>query len=328
MGLVKADSVVNLGHAARSRSMMVSAATRTGVLYLDRGVIALNKPPGLVSQGTSLGSTNLDAKNDHGPPTTSAFNDVLDALRRRYDLGTNPYPVHRLDKGTTGVLVLARTKASARDLSRQFRTHAIEKTYLALVRATAGTSFPAKEGLITSALTLDRDGRVRVRAGASESRAGPRLGDKVKAARTAWRVLTSSDVAPLSLVRLFPHTGVKHQLRVHMAHVLGVPVFGDALYGGATTSPHDLALTSVPEGRLFLHSSSISFWRYRREGHHKRFRLTIAAPLPTDFTKLCQDINLNLPEGVIEGGAFIDDKRLEGEQIPSGGRWVGDTFSI
>jgi len=145
-------------------------------------------------------------------------------------------------------------------------------------------------------------------------------GGRAKAARTAWEVLASSDVTPLSLVRLHPYTGLKHQLRVHMARVLGAQILGDALYGSATTSPPVSARASIPEGRLFLHSSSISFWRYRREGLRKRFRLMISAPLPADFVEICRDFNLDLPEDVIQGGAFVDGERLE-EEIPGvGGR--------
>ncbi|KAI0000362.1 pseudouridine synthase [Russula vinacea] len=288
------------------------ACGRLGVLYKDRGVIVLNKPAGLVSQGTS--STAARAKYDcpETPQPRAAFDDVLDGLRRVYGLSTNPFPVHRLDKGTTGVLVLARTKALARELSRQFRMHAVEKSYLALVRGDA-RRFPVKEGVIAAPLSID-DGRVRVQAAS---------GHGGKAAHTAWEVLASSDVVPLSLVRLYPQTGLKHQLRVHMAHALGVPILGDALYGGAT------ACAGIPEGRLFLHSSSISFWRYRREGPRKRFRLTISAPLPADFVKICQDLTLGLPEYVIKGGAIIDGERLEGDEIPSvEGRWLGEPFSM
>ena len=65
--------------------------------------------------------------------------------------------------------------------------------------------------------------------------------------------------------------------------------------------------------------------RYRREGLRKRFRLTISAPLPADFIKICRDLNLDLPEDVIQGGTFIDGERLEGEEIPGvGGRWAGE----
>jgi 23S rRNA-/tRNA-specific pseudouridylate synthase len=106
-------------------------------------------------------------------------------------------------QGTTGALVLARTKALARELSQQFRTRAIDKSYLALVHGDAG-SFLAKEGLIDTSLRID-DGRVRVQAAASDNGDGrgaqaalplavvdsEPLG-KVAAARTKWEVLASS----------------------------------------------------------------------------------------------------------------------------------------
>ncbi|KAI0288528.1 pseudouridine synthase [Russula brevipes] len=330
MGPGKASSVEAFARSAGSIITQTRSRRRLGgvpVLYVDRGVIVLNKPPGLVSQGTSESRAAQYAKNDF-PPAASAFNDVLEDLRRRFDLNKIPYPVHRLDKGTTGALILARTKALARELSQQFRTHAIEKSYLALVRG-AAKSFPVKEGLITASLRSD-DGRVRVHAADTQAQAEPAGG---KPARTAWEVLASSDIAPLSLVRLYPHTGLKHQLRVHMAQVLkgtSMPVLGDALYGSAATRPPmSTTRTAIPEGRLFLHSSSISFWRYRREGLRKRFRLTITAPLPEDFVKMCRDTNLGLPEGVIEGGVLVDGERLKGEEIAGvDGRWLREPFSF
>jgi 23S rRNA-/tRNA-specific pseudouridylate synthase len=156
-------------------------------------------------------------------------------LRRAYGLSTNPYPVHRLDKvrfgtqrapgrcfkfarasdsvvilfvlglsqGTTGVLVLARTKALARELSQQFRARAIDKSYLALVvhgddddDDHARRFFPAKEGLIDASLSFDDDGRVRLGVQADASLSGaphalPLAGGS-KAARTTWEVLATS----------------------------------------------------------------------------------------------------------------------------------------
>ena len=68
--------------------------------------------------------------------------------------------------------------------------------------------------------------------------------------------------------------------------------------------------------------------RYRREGPSKRFCLTITAPLPVDFVKVCRDMNLELPEDVIQGGVLVDGERLESEEIPGvGGRWIGETVS-
>ncbi|KAI9449791.1 pseudouridine synthase, partial [Lactarius psammicola] len=282
---------------------------RPGVLYADRGVIALNKPPGLVSQGSTPGTEAGTHRN-----TTVG----IAGLRRRYGLSTNPYPVHRLDKGTTGVLMLACTKVLARELSQQFRTHAIGKTYLALVLG-GSRQFSAKKGLVSSSLSSDNG---RVRLGAEEEPGS-------KPALTMWEVLAFSDKAPLSLVRLYPRTGLKHQLRVHMAHTLQVPILGDTLYGNATLTQQSLASSRVSENRLFLHSSSISFWRYRRTGPRKRFRLTIVAPLPADFIKVCHEMGLRPPDIAIQGGVFVDGEYIgEGGIRDVGGRWLGEPFSV
>lgn len=319
--------VYSIGTLGRTMGSFVSENTQArfhpGVLYADRGVIALNKPPGLVSQGTSTTEAaavrNHSRKNILGPvPLKSAFNAVLDDLRRRYGLSTSPYPVHRLDKGTTGVLMLACTKVLARELSQQFRTHSIEKTYLALVLG-GSREFSAKNGLISRSLSSD-NGRVEL---------GVEEGPGSKPALTTWEVLAFSDKAPLSLVRLYPHTGLKHQLRVHMARTLNVPILGDTLYGNVTPAQQILASLGVPESRLFLHSSSISFWRYRRTGPRKRFRLTIVAPLPADFIEVCHEMNLQPPDIAIKGGVFVDGEYVGDGEIPDvGGRWLGEPCSI
>ncbi|KAH9972424.1 pseudouridine synthase [Lactifluus volemus] len=334
------------GSAATTKRKLQTCTSTTPphychVLYVDRGVIVLNKPPGLVSQATApshdhdalsttrtqaraaapivvdaaISKKNVNRRQVAAPPQSAVFDDVLYELRRRYELSTNPYPVHRLDKGTTGALILARSKVLARELSRQFRTRAIEKTYLALVRGGSKT-FPVKEGSIIRSLCF-QDGRVRIAGGTGTQAAAEPEPAGSKFAKTEWEVLASSDVAPVSLVRLYPHTGLKHQLRVHMAYVLKVPILGDTLYDHHSVMPTQqqvLASTVLPKNRLFLHSSSISFWRYRREGLHKRFRLTIVAPLPADFVKLCRDLNLRVPEDVVQGGALVDGERLREEE--------------
>ncbi|KAI0267137.1 pseudouridine synthase [Gloeopeniophorella convolvens] len=299
------------GRAITSSNVLARPGKPPSALYVDRGVIVLNKPPGLVSQGS------LNTKSAGPSRARSELHFVIDGLRRKYGVESDPFPVHRLDKGTTGALILARTISLARELSQQFRTHAVEKTYLALVRGGAKT-FPTKEGLISGALSFE-NGRVRIGA---ETEPGS------KPARTAWEVLASSDVAPLSLLRLHLHTGLKHQLRVHMAHVLKAPVLGDGFYGSAVPAEQILARSRVPADRLFLHSSSISFWRYRREGPRKRFRLTVTAPLPADFTVICRDMRMQLPEDAVRGGVFVDGVRIEGEEIPDvEGRWLGEPSS-
>ncbi|TFY83573.1 hypothetical protein EWM64_g441 [Hericium alpestre] len=142
------------------------------VLYIDRGILVLNKPPGLVSQAS--------APQNHAG-SASEYDALIHQLKTHLQLD-ELYPVHRLDKPTTGALVLARTKHLAQELSRQFRSRAIDKTYLALVRGGEKT-FPARSGTIQGHLHFD-DGRVSIAAGPAKEGTKPAL--------TEWELLSSS----------------------------------------------------------------------------------------------------------------------------------------
>jgi 23S rRNA pseudouridine955/2504/2580 synthase len=209
------------------------------VLYRDEDVIALDKPAGLAVQGGTSTERHLDM--------------MLDALRFRAK--ERPRLVHRLDKDTSGVLLLARSAASAAKLTAAFREKATKKIYWAV---TVGVPTP-------------RQGRIDLALGKVAGRFGERVAadpEEGKRARTLYRVVDSAgDKA--AFVALAPVTGRTHQLRVHMASV-GAPILGDGKYGGAAAH-----LAGVPGGRLLhLHARALAI------PHPKGFVLTVTAPLP------------------------------------------------
>ena len=217
------------------------AALTERVLHLDAAVLALDKPPGLAVQGGTSTPRHLDA--------------MLDGLRFG---GERPRLVHRLDRDTSGVLLLARTAAAARALQRSFRERDADKLYWALA---AGVP-RACEGRI--ALPLAKRGR-----------AG---GERVEVARgggqgaeTGWRLLDSAGRLA-SWLALMPLTGRSHQLRVHLA-ALGHPILGDGKYGGKAAFPQGAPLA----GRLHLHA------RHIRLPHPAGGVLEVTAPLPDDL---------------------------------------------
>ncbi|OJA14457.1 hypothetical protein AZE42_06746 [Rhizopogon vesiculosus] len=209
---------------------------------------------------------------------------------------------------TTGTLLLARSSPAARQLSQQFQSRVVGKTYLALVRG-GEKSFPARSGEIRDALEFN-DGRVSI----GESCAA-------KFAATDWELLASSPTAPLSLLKLTLHTGLKHQLRIHLAHSLHTPILGDNVYARSNISEKIAKITRLPEKRIFLHAAQLTLSRYKKTGPSKHFRLGIGAPLPRDFLTICRDAGIPLDPTYVDGGLFVDGQGVD--DIPDlEGRWL------
>ncbi|KIJ30190.1 hypothetical protein M422DRAFT_214678 [Sphaerobolus stellatus SS14] len=243
--------------------------TRQLVQYIDQKVIVISKPPGVISQLQAGTRTQDDAS---GLLFENSIDKIIDDLTLKLNLDTRPVPVHRLDKATTGALLLGRTPDAVKSFSKQFSSREISKTYLALVRGGRET-FKTDQGNIIAKLGLDSHGRTQLQKDGTET-------------STTWELLASSPLAPISLLRLKLHTGFKHQLRVHLARILGAPILGDSLHSQSKISEKILEVAKIPEDRLFLHSSNISFSRYRK-ATPRRYTVGVTAPLPKDFVQLC-----------------------------------------
>jgi 23S rRNA pseudouridine955/2504/2580 synthase len=178
---------------------------RSRVLYRDRDIIAIDKPAGLAVQGGSKTTRHLDA--------------MLDALT--FDAKDRPRLVHRLDKDTSGVLVLGRTAAAASRLAALFRGRDLKKIYWAVV---VGAPVPeAGDIRLPLAKRIGRPGEGEERMVVDEAEG--------QSARTLFRTLDAAG-SKVALLELEPLTGRTHQLRVHCA-ALGTPILGDGKYGGA-----------------------------------------------------------------------------------------------
>jgi 23S rRNA pseudouridine955/2504/2580 synthase len=208
------------------------------VMYRDASVIALDKPHGLPVQG--------------GPSIARHLDGMLDALR--FDAAERPRLVHRLDRDTSGVLVLGRTPAAASRLAAAFRGRDAEKTYWAVV---VGRPTPAA-GRID--MPLARQGGPRGERTAPAEEGGAR-------AITDFRTLDSAQ-RRAAWLELRPLTGRTHQLRVHCAQALGCPILGDGKYGGGAAHIEGLS------GALHLHARAL------RIPHPEGGVLELAAPLP------------------------------------------------
>ncbi len=219
------------------------------IVFEDADVLVLNKPPGLVV---------------HPAPGHAGGTLVNGLLFHCADLGgiggvERPGIVHRLDKDTSGLMVVAKHDAAMADLVRQFQAGRVEKEYLALAHGR-----PPPAGTIDAA--IGRHPRDRKRMAVV-----PRGG---KAARSHYRVRAA--LGPVALVAVTLVTGRTHQIRVHLAH-LGFPVVGDPTYGDRR---RDQALPGCP-ARQMLHAARLAF-DHPRDGR----RLVFERPPPADMQAL------------------------------------------
>jgi tRNA pseudouridine32 synthase/23S rRNA pseudouridine746 synthase len=205
------------------------------VLYIDAEAIVLDKPAGLPVTEVRDGALSLE---NH-----------LDSLR--FGFQRQPNAVHRLDRDTSGCLLLARNPKAHKRFSAAFEAGLVEKLYWAVV---AGVP-DAEEGMIDLALTKT-----------STKEAGWRIipDPKGKPARTRWRLLDRHEGR--ALIAFAPETGRTHQIRVHAAQGLGLPIVGDPIYGGG-------------QGPMLLHARSLVVPR------DTKAPISAAAPPPPSFAQ-------------------------------------------
>jgi 23S rRNA pseudouridine1911/1915/1917 synthase len=217
------------------------------VVYEDDDLLVVNKPAGMV------------VHPGHGHSQGTLVNGLL-ARYPNLAVGDSGRPgiVHRLDRDTSGLIVVAKTEGALEHLRRQFKTRRVKKIYLALVHGQP----PAPEGIIEA--PVGRDPRQRQRMAV--------IADG-RPARTRYELW--EDLGDYSLLSVSPETGRTHQIRVHLAW-LGVPVAGDAVYSherGARRAKSDVGLE-----RQFLHAWRLSFERPGGKG-----TVSLEAPLPADL---------------------------------------------
>jgi 23S rRNA pseudouridine1911/1915/1917 synthase len=210
------------------------------ILYEDDAVIAINKPAGVV--------VHAGAGNHSGTLVNRLVHHFASLSKIGGDF--RPGIVHRIDKGTSGVLLVARTDAAHQSLATQFSGRTVEKTYLALVQG----SVRAESGRISTPIERDPLRRLRMTTKTGSGRA----------ALTEYRVRQRFEKYTFLEVRI--HTGRTHQIRVHLASI-GHPVAGDRLYGGQAAA------------RIFLHA-----WRIAFTSPDTGERIAVEAPLPSDLT--------------------------------------------
>lgn len=240
---VKLSDTVTLEIPPPAPTEVVGEDIPLDVLYEDEDVLVINKPAGMVvhpAAGHASG-TVVNAVVSHAPEIVTGNHE-------------RPGIVHRLDRDTSGVMLIAKNDAALHELQRQFAEREVHKTYLALVNGRVKTP----NGKIDAPLTRDPDDRKRIAVA---------KGQNGRHAVTVFTVL--EQVERYALLRVEPETGRTHQIRVHLAF-LKHPVVGDAVYG---KKKNELGLE-----RQFLHA-----WRITFMHPANRMPMTFVAPLPEDL---------------------------------------------
>ncbi|MDD2901797.1 MAG: RluA family pseudouridine synthase [Syntrophales bacterium] len=253
---VRSGDAISVAVPEPAPSHLLPESLPLKIVYEDRDLLVVNKPPGLVTHpgaGHRTG-TLLNALLHHCPD----LEEIGDISR--------PGLVHRLDKDTSGLLVVAKTDLAHRSLISQFQKHAVKKKYLALVWG----RLPQKEGRIAREIGRHPTERQKMSVHARRG----------KEAVTLWRVLKEFP-GPLTLVEFIIETGRTHQIRVHMT-AEGHPILGDATYGGGASrlksAPPALSGLKTLVKRQMLHAWQLRF-THPRSGEEVGWE----AALPGDF---------------------------------------------
>ncbi|MDE3061129.1 MAG: RluA family pseudouridine synthase [Pseudomonadota bacterium] len=262
LGLEERSSKPNKAHSLKPDD---ERFIQSLVLYKDANIIILNKPYGLPVQGGSKIARSLD--------------DLLDGLAFG---GDRPKLTHRLDRDTTGCLVLARTAKAAAQLMKIFSSRRIEKTYLALVN---GCPLDP-EGVIDQPMLKKQNPKASGTPGGPEGRDYEimQVDAAGQKAVTEYRVRDAC-ARRFALMELKPQTGRTHQLRVHM-QAIACPIVGDHKYGGATQDAESLGV----ENKLHLHA-----WRIAVPALAGGKPVEAIAPLPSHMTKSLKALGIDIP---------------------------------
>ncbi|OFV91618.1 MAG: hypothetical protein A3G76_09010 [Acidobacteria bacterium RIFCSPLOWO2_12_FULL_65_11] len=227
------------------------------ILYQDHDVVVVDKPAGMVVHPAA------------GHVSGTLVNALLHHLDDLSGIGGEKRPgiVHRLDRGTSGLMVVAKHDAAHEELSRQFRDREVEKEYIALVWGTvqAGRRIDVPIG-------RDQANRKKMSARARRSR------------EAVTRIVRADHLRAFTLVRVAIHTGRTHQIRVHLS-AIGHPVVADPLYGGVHRRvPGDLRAVTHLE-RPFLHAARLAF---KHPGDGRRMEFT--SELPADLRQVLDEL--------------------------------------
>jgi 23S rRNA pseudouridine1911/1915/1917 synthase len=255
---VKTGQSVSVSLPEPVDTALVAEPLQLPIVYDDRDLVVVDKPAGMV--------VHPAAGHDRGTLVNALLHHVTDLS----GIGGERRPgiVHRLDRGTSGLMVVAKHDAAHQELARQFKDREVEKEYVALVW-----------GLVQAGRRIDEPiGRDPVNRQKMSARAR-------RSREAVTRIVRADRVAPgVTLARVAIHTGRTHQIRVHLS-AIGHPIVGDALYGGIHRRVPGPLRAVQRLDRPFLHAAKLSF-THPSDGR----RMTFESPLPEDLQRVVDEL--------------------------------------
>jgi len=242
---------------AATPSTVTSEALPLDIVYQDPDLAVLNKPADMVVHPSA------------GHASGTVVNALLHHLKDLSGVGGELRPgiVHRLDRGTSGLMVIAKNDAAHHELARQFHDHEVEKEYIALVWGVVQAG-----RRIEAAIGRDPSDRLKMSTRASRAR------------HAVTRITRAHRMPGLTLCQVAIQTGRTHQIRVHLS-AIGHPIVGDSAYGGVHRRvPGDIRAVQRLQ-RPFLHAARLAF-AHPADGRRMQF----IAELPDDLTQVLDDL--------------------------------------
>lgn len=232
---------------------------KLNIIYNDENIIVVNKPAGI-----QVHPDSNERKNTLANALISKFPEIKDVHDEALGSYLRPGIVHRLDKDTSGIMIVARNQKTFNELKEMFQKGKINKKYVALLYG----QIKDKKGIITKAIA--RAGNYR-----KQTVAGAKTKTKIRGAVTEYKQLKRFN--EYSLIEAHPLTGRMHQIRIHFFSI-GHPVVGDKLYKLKSIKENDLAK------RQLLHAERIDFTLFGQ-------KFSLRAPLPEDFNVFLKNID-------------------------------------
>jgi 23S rRNA pseudouridine1911/1915/1917 synthase len=264
------EQVEIVGELERPDLRAIAEDIPLDVIYEDDDLAVINKPAGMKVHA-GAGATEDDRNRG------TLVNALLHRFRELSGVGGELRPgiVHRLDKETSGLIVVAKNDMAHRKLGNEFSSRRVKKTYVALVHGWVKN----ERGTITSSISRDTVRRTRMTTGRAAGR------EAITHYEVRRRI--QSEFGKYTLLQVRIDTGRTHQIRVHMAS-LGHPVIGDKLYGAPGEICTKSGAASISLARNFLHSAEIQF-AHPRTGK----MLTLACPIPEPLSEFLSRVEAN-----------------------------------